>query len=138
MMKIAIWWCAALAGVNWYPHWNLHPFWTHWNWKQRTNYYERRMSDDSFKHTASIFWLNLYDQQQFRRTKLEGFFFFFFAFSFLCLFNFVTNIPVELIFCIWQTSAGAVILTDIVFWCVIVPFLSISHFKLNMVSAILL
>ncbi|XP_047149330.1 uncharacterized protein LOC124821488 isoform X1 [Vigna umbellata] len=33
---------------------------------------------------------------------------------------------------IYQTSAGAVILTDIVFWCVIVPFLSISHFKLNM------
>ncbi|XP_020228960.1 uncharacterized protein LOC109809940 isoform X2 [Cajanus cajan] len=32
----------------------------------------------------------------------------------------------------YQTSAGAVILTDIVFWCVIVPFLSISHFKLNM------
>ncbi|XP_061373617.1 uncharacterized protein LOC133315946 isoform X1 [Gastrolobium bilobum] len=33
---------------------------------------------------------------------------------------------------IYQTSAGAVVLTDIVFWCVIVPFLSISHFKLNM------
>ncbi|RDX57730.1 hypothetical protein CR513_63006, partial [Mucuna pruriens] len=33
---------------------------------------------------------------------------------------------------IYQTSAGASILTDIVFWCVIVPFLSISHFKLNM------
>ncbi|XP_004496037.1 uncharacterized protein [Cicer arietinum] len=32
----------------------------------------------------------------------------------------------------FQTSAGAVILTDIVFWCVIVPFLSISRFKLNM------
>ncbi|GAU40587.1 hypothetical protein TSUD_36040 [Trifolium subterraneum] len=32
----------------------------------------------------------------------------------------------------YQTSAGAVILTDIVFWCVIVPFLSISRFKLNM------
>ncbi|KAH1227127.1 hypothetical protein GmHk_10G027449 [Glycine max] len=30
------------------------------------------------------------------------------------------------------TSAGAIILTDIVFWCVIVPFLSISHFQLNM------
>lgn len=43
----------------------------------------------------------------------------------------------ELIFCISQTSAGAVILTDIVFWCVIVPFLSISRFKLNMVCALL-
>ncbi|XP_057427171.1 uncharacterized protein LOC130720537 isoform X1 [Lotus japonicus] len=32
----------------------------------------------------------------------------------------------------YQTSAGAVILTDIVFWGVIVPFLSISRFKLNM------
>ncbi|RZB85099.1 uncharacterized protein LOC114370301 isoform X1 [Glycine soja] len=32
----------------------------------------------------------------------------------------------------YQTSAGAIILTDIVFWCVIVPFLSISHFQLNM------
>ncbi|TKY52421.1 hypothetical protein E2542_SST23943 [Spatholobus suberectus] len=32
----------------------------------------------------------------------------------------------------YQTSAGAVILTDIVFWCIIVPFLSIAHFKLNL------
>ncbi|XP_027367877.1 uncharacterized protein LOC113873770 [Abrus precatorius] len=32
----------------------------------------------------------------------------------------------------YQTSAGAVVLTDVVFWCVIVPFLSISHFELNM------
>ncbi|KAK8650633.1 hypothetical protein V6N13_140265 [Hibiscus sabdariffa] len=33
---------------------------------------------------------------------------------------------------IYQTCAGAVILTDIVFWCVLVPFLSNSHFGLNM------
>ncbi|XP_023639836.1 uncharacterized protein LOC17887955 isoform X2 [Capsella rubella] len=32
---------------------------------------------------------------------------------------------------IFQTSAGAVVLTDIVFWLVIVPFLSNSHFGLN-------
>ncbi|TYI69392.1 hypothetical protein E1A91_D08G152300v1 [Gossypium mustelinum] len=32
---------------------------------------------------------------------------------------------------IYQTCAGAVILTDIVFWCVIVPFLSNSHLGLN-------
>lgn len=31
----------------------------------------------------------------------------------------------------YQTCAGAVILTDIVFWGVIVPFLSISHLRLN-------
>ncbi|KAI4301567.1 hypothetical protein L6164_034832 [Bauhinia variegata] len=31
----------------------------------------------------------------------------------------------------YQTCAGAVILTDVVFWGVIVPFLSISHLKLN-------
>ncbi|KAJ7973119.1 putative Transmembrane protein [Quillaja saponaria] len=31
----------------------------------------------------------------------------------------------------YQTCAGAVILTDIVFWCVIVPFLSNSHLGLN-------
>ncbi|GMI85846.1 hypothetical protein like AT2G47115 [Hibiscus trionum] len=33
---------------------------------------------------------------------------------------------------IYQTCAGAVILTDIVFWCVLVPFLSNSHLGLNM------
>ncbi|XWS76705.1 hypothetical protein CRYUN_Cryun01aG0200600 [Craigia yunnanensis] len=33
---------------------------------------------------------------------------------------------------IYQTCGGAVILTDIVFWCVIVPFLSNSHLGLNM------
>ncbi|XP_010507929.2 PREDICTED: uncharacterized protein LOC104784591 isoform X1 [Camelina sativa] len=32
---------------------------------------------------------------------------------------------------IFQTSAGAVVLTDIVFWIVIVPFLSNTHFGLN-------
>ncbi|MED6205825.1 hypothetical protein PIB30_021292 [Stylosanthes scabra] len=32
----------------------------------------------------------------------------------------------------YQTCAGAVILTDVVFWGVIVPFLSISHLRLNM------
>ncbi|KAJ6390323.1 hypothetical protein OIU77_024527 [Salix suchowensis] len=32
---------------------------------------------------------------------------------------------------IYQTCAGAVILTDIIFWCVIVPFLSNSHLGLN-------
>ncbi|KAJ1393355.1 hypothetical protein SESBI_35075 [Sesbania bispinosa] len=32
---------------------------------------------------------------------------------------------------IYQTCAGAAILTDIVFWCVIVPFLSISHLRLD-------
>lgn len=32
---------------------------------------------------------------------------------------------------LYQTCAGAVILTDIVFWCVIVPFLSNSHLGLN-------
>ncbi|XP_057963592.1 uncharacterized protein LOC131154833 [Malania oleifera] len=33
---------------------------------------------------------------------------------------------------LYQTCAGAVILTDIVFWCVIVPFLSNTHLGLNM------
>ncbi|KAK8654415.1 hypothetical protein V6N13_128383 [Hibiscus sabdariffa] len=33
---------------------------------------------------------------------------------------------------IYQTCAGAVILTDLVFWLVIVPFLSNSHLGLNM------
>ncbi|KAK9265687.1 hypothetical protein L1049_012576 [Liquidambar formosana] len=33
---------------------------------------------------------------------------------------------------LYQTCAGAVILTDIVFWCVIVPFLSDAHLGLNM------
>eukprot|EP00268_Persea_americana_P024753 TRINITY_DN24164_c0_g1_i34.p1 TRINITY_DN24164_c0_g1~~TRINITY_DN24164_c0_g1_i34.p1 ORF type:complete len:281 (+),score=24.31 TRINITY_DN24164_c0_g1_i34:359-1201(+) len=33
---------------------------------------------------------------------------------------------------VYQTCAGAVMLTDIVFWCLIVPFLSIEHFKLNL------
>ncbi|KAK7337573.1 hypothetical protein VNO77_18155 [Canavalia gladiata] len=31
----------------------------------------------------------------------------------------------------YQTCAGAAILTDIVFWCVIVPFLTISHLRLS-------
>ncbi|KAF5732058.1 hypothetical protein HS088_TW18G00747 [Tripterygium wilfordii] len=31
----------------------------------------------------------------------------------------------------YQTCAGAVILTDVVFWCVIVPFLSNAHLGLN-------
>ncbi|XP_024932912.1 uncharacterized protein LOC107426214 isoform X2 [Ziziphus jujuba] len=31
----------------------------------------------------------------------------------------------------FQTCAGAVILTDVVFWCVIVPFLSNAHLRLN-------
>ncbi|CAL0316511.1 unnamed protein product [Lupinus luteus] len=33
---------------------------------------------------------------------------------------------------IYQICAGAVVLTDIMFWCVIVPFLSDPDFKLNM------
>lgn len=32
---------------------------------------------------------------------------------------------------IYQICGGAVIITDIVFWCVIVPFLSIAHLKLS-------
>ncbi|KAA8543002.1 hypothetical protein F0562_021503 [Nyssa sinensis] len=32
----------------------------------------------------------------------------------------------------YQTCAGAVILTDIVFWCIIVPFLSNAHLKVNL------
>ncbi|RDX94302.1 hypothetical protein CR513_23326, partial [Mucuna pruriens] len=32
----------------------------------------------------------------------------------------------------YQTCAGAAILTDVVFWCVIVPFLSISHLRLSL------
>ncbi|GFZ13665.1 hypothetical protein Acr_23g0020500 [Actinidia rufa] len=32
----------------------------------------------------------------------------------------------------YQTCAGAVILTDLVFWCIIVPFLSNAHLELNM------
>ncbi|XP_061960705.1 uncharacterized protein LOC133681630 [Populus nigra] len=32
---------------------------------------------------------------------------------------------------IYQTCAGAIVLTDIVFWCVIVPFLSNTHLGLN-------
>ncbi|KAK4774267.1 hypothetical protein SAY86_009202 [Trapa natans] len=35
----------------------------------------------------------------------------------------------------YQTSAGAVILTDIVFWCVIVPFMSNARLSLNLVSS---
>lgn len=38
-----------------------------------------------------------------------------------------------LILILLQTCGGAVILTDIVFWCVIVPFLSNTHLGLNMV-----
>ncbi|KAG9459896.1 hypothetical protein H6P81_004404 [Aristolochia fimbriata] len=33
---------------------------------------------------------------------------------------------------LYQTCAGAVVLTDVVFWCIIVPFLTNEHFKLNM------
>uniref|UniRef100_A0A7N0UTZ4 Uncharacterized protein n=1 Tax=Kalanchoe fedtschenkoi TaxID=63787 RepID=A0A7N0UTZ4_KALFE len=33
---------------------------------------------------------------------------------------------------VYQTCGGAVVLTDIVFWCVILPFLSNAHFKLNL------
>ncbi|WOL15796.1 hypothetical protein Cni_G24577 [Canna indica] len=32
----------------------------------------------------------------------------------------------------YQTSAGAVVLTDIVFWGLLVPFLSVQHFKLDL------
>ncbi|KAJ6723285.1 hypothetical protein OIU74_007784 [Salix koriyanagi] len=32
---------------------------------------------------------------------------------------------------IYQTCAGAIVLTDIVFWCLIVPFLSNTHLGLN-------
>ncbi|RWW19585.1 hypothetical protein BHE74_00003390, partial [Ensete ventricosum] len=35
-----------------------------------------------------------------------------------------------------QTSAGAVALTDIVFWGLLVPFLSVEHFKLDLVRAL--
>ncbi|KAK9202032.1 hypothetical protein WN944_017241 [Citrus x changshan-huyou] len=35
---------------------------------------------------------------------------------------------------VYQTCGGAVLLTDIVFWCVIVPFLSDAHLGLNTVS----
>ena len=35
---------------------------------------------------------------------------------------------------VWQTSAGAVVLTDVVFWLVIVPFLSNTHLGLNTVT----
>ncbi|XP_043723842.1 uncharacterized protein LOC122670888 [Telopea speciosissima] len=38
---------------------------------------------------------------------------------------------------IYQTSAGAVIITDIVFWFVIVPFLSIEHFTLNLLMGLM-
>ncbi|THU43869.1 hypothetical protein C4D60_Mb02t01360 [Musa balbisiana] len=32
---------------------------------------------------------------------------------------------------VYQTSAGAVVLTDVIFWVLIVPFLSTAHFELN-------
>ncbi|URD90480.1 hypothetical protein MUK42_26237 [Musa troglodytarum] len=32
---------------------------------------------------------------------------------------------------VYQTSAGAVVLTDVIFWVFIVPFLSTAHFELN-------
>ncbi len=38
---------------------------------------------------------------------------------------------------LWQPCAGAVVLTDIVFWCLIVPFLSDAHLGLNTVRQIL-
>ncbi|XAR58354.1 hypothetical protein NMG60_11013725 [Bertholletia excelsa] len=33
---------------------------------------------------------------------------------------------------VYQTCAGAVIMTDLVFWCIIVPFLSIAHLQLDL------
>ncbi|KAI0511568.1 hypothetical protein KFK09_012198 [Dendrobium nobile] len=38
---------------------------------------------------------------------------------------------------VYQTSAGAVILTDVVFWCLIVPFMSNVHFRVNLIMACL-
>lgn len=35
---------------------------------------------------------------------------------------------------IYQTSAGAVLLTDVVFWGILVPFLSSAHFSVNPVA----
>ena len=35
---------------------------------------------------------------------------------------------------IYQTSAGAVMLTDIVFWCLLLPFMTDENFKLTLVS----
>lgn len=40
-----------------------------------------------------------------------------------------------LIFLEIQTCAGAVVMTDVIFWCVIVPFMSTERLGLNMVSA---
>lgn len=34
---------------------------------------------------------------------------------------------------VWQTSAGAVVLTDVVFWGLLVPFLSSEYFRVNLV-----
>ncbi|RRT80908.1 hypothetical protein B296_00007740 [Ensete ventricosum] len=45
---------------------------------------------------------------------------------------------VKLFHSLEQTSAGAVALTDIVFWGLLVPFLSVEHFKLDLVRALYL
>ncbi|XP_027100115.1 uncharacterized protein [Coffea arabica] len=37
--------------------------------------------------------------------------------------------------CIYYTCAGAVMLTDIVFWCLLLPFMSGEHFQLTMLMA---
>ncbi|KAJ3696325.1 hypothetical protein LUZ61_000030 [Rhynchospora tenuis] len=34
---------------------------------------------------------------------------------------------------IYQTCGGAVMLTDVVFWCLLVPFMSSAHFKVNLI-----
>ncbi|KAL0919024.1 hypothetical protein M5K25_011091 [Dendrobium thyrsiflorum] len=38
---------------------------------------------------------------------------------------------------VYQTSAGAVILTDVVFWSLLVPFMSNVHFRVNLIMACL-
>ncbi|CAK9152849.1 unnamed protein product [Ilex paraguariensis] len=38
---------------------------------------------------------------------------------------------------LYQTCAGAIVLTDIVFWVIIVPFLSIAHLKVNLLMGCL-
>ncbi|KAF7818090.1 putative transmembrane protein [Senna tora] len=51
--------------------------------------------------------------------------------GFLDEFSQKVGLKFKLIFWIEQICAGAVVLTDIVFWCVIVPFMKISHLDLN-------
>ncbi|QHO34153.1 uncharacterized protein DS421_9g264510 [Arachis hypogaea] len=48
------------------------------------------------------------------------------------IFFYYTEWTFTLVMIYFLTSAGAVVLTDIVFWGLIFPFMSISHYKLNM------